>query len=528
MFRIISLVCLLAFANPVFAQEEPAAPEPELTDPFDRLTPRSTVDGLIAAFAESDTEAVQPFLDLSDIPESRRNIEGRRLATRLQEALDRGGVLLPGFRLSSSPEGDTADGLPPDQDLFAQVMIGGTDADLTLLRSPSEDGTPVWRVSPASLAVIAELGPLGAAAIYETFFPERLREWQIAGASAASWLAALVLGAVAVVLAATLVWTLFALVLLVFRPMRDSAAARLVRPMRLPMALVIAAPLALALSLLVGIPVVVRAAFGPIVETAIWLAVTWMLLRLVHAVGQELLESMTRRGRLGAVSVIALGRRIAIAIVVLIAAALIASSFGLNLAGWLAAFGIGGIAIALGAQKTIEHLVGGVSIIADQPIRVGDFCRIDTLLGTIEDIGLRSTRIRTLDRTLVTIPNGDLSSARIENYANRDRFLWKTLIGLRYETTPDQMRGILRQLELMLLSDDRIAENPRARFVAFGASSLDIEIFAHILAKDYPASLEIREEMNLTVMDIVEKGGSGFAFPSQTVYFTRDEGLPDT
>ena len=511
---------------PGLGEAEAEAPAP---DPLGRDTPRGAVDGLLAAFASGDAGAVLPFLDLSDLPPARRNIEGRRLAERLEATLDRGGRILPGFRLSTAPEGADGDGLAPDREAFAELIGDDGVVALTLARGPGEaaedgaDGPPVWRVSPEALATVAGLADVARLAPYERALPEALRDWTLWGAPVGAWIAAIVLGAVAVALAGLLVAGLVRLGGRVARPLRDGAPGRLLRAVRAPLALVLAAPVALGLSVAAGVPVVVRAALAPIVETAVWLALTWMVLRLVHAVGEELLESMTRRARLGAVSVVVLVRRFVVVVIVVIALALIAASFGLNLVGWFAALGIGGIAIALGAQKTIEHLVGGVSIVADQPIRVGDFCSVDGLMGTVEDIGLRSTRLRTLDRTLVTIPNGDLSSARIENYTSRDRFLWHATLGLRYETGAAQLRRIVRAIEVLLLSDDRVAEAPRVRFVAFGASSLDVEVFAYLLAPDYPESLATREELLLAVMEIVEAEGSGFAFPSQTVYLARDK-----
>ena len=132
---------------------------------------------------------------------------------------------------------------------------------------------------------------------------------------------------------------------------------------------------------------------------------------------------------------------------------------------------------------------------------------------------MRSTRIRTLDRTLVTIPNGIMSGARIENYTSRDRFLFKSNLSLRYETTPDQMRAVLWRLRGLLESDDRVTEDPaRVRFLAFGASSLDIEVFAYVLAVDYNEFLGVCEDLNLAIMEIVAECGTSFAFPSRTIY----------
>ena len=168
-----------------------------------------------------------------------------------------------------------------------------------------------------------------------------------------------------------------------------------------------------------GVSIALRSYLVPLAEFATWLVLGWLLWRTIDAVARKTLGEMSRRGRSGAISVLTLTRRAAKLLIVIFAIIAAAGSFGLDLTGWLAALGIGGLAFALGAQKTIEHFVGSVSIISDQPIRIGDFCQVDGLMGTVEDIGMRSTRLRTLDRTIVTIPNGTLSQAIIENYANR-------------------------------------------------------------------------------------------------------------
>ena len=518
-----AFLVLTYMAPPAFAQDAPVgdAEASQPVDGFGRTTPRGTVDGLVAAFASDDIQEVLPYLDLSAVPEERQRFEGRRLARQLEIALDRAGGFLPSFRISADPAGATGDGLAADYDRFATLRLDDGLQDLTLLRGEA-DGARVWRVSPESLQLVASTDLVVGEALYERWMPAALKERMFAGASWAAWIATVVLALCAIGLGVALVWTVFFLLSLVIRPLREGAVGRLTAPMRLPAAIVMGVPIFSALAFLYGVPVVPRAAVAPVLETSAWLALAWMVVRLIHAIGQELLESMTRREQLGAVAAISMARRIVIFFVILITAILIAGSFGLNLSGWFAALGIGGLAIALGAQKTIEHVVGGLSLIADQPLRVGDFCNVDGILGVVEDIGLRSTRIRTLDRSLVTIPNGDLASARIENYAGRTRFLWRTTIGLRYETTPAQMREVLRRIRLMMQADDRIAEDPRVRFIAFGASSLDVEIFAYVLAPGVPEYLAHVEDFNLELMGIVEACGTGFAFPSQTVYLARD------
>ena len=169
-----------------------------------------------------------------------------------------------------------------------------------------------------------------------------------------------------------------------------------------------------------------------------------------------------------------------------------------------------------------------MTLIADQPVRVGDFCRFDDKLGTVEDVGLRSTRIRTLDRTLLTIPNGDFSQTQIENFGKRDRIRLYCMVGLRYETTPDQLRHVITELRRLLVAHPRVTPEPaRVRFVGFGAYSLDLEVFAYVATSDWNEFLAVREDVYLRMMDIVADSGTGFAFPSSTTYLSRDGGLDD-
>ncbi len=203
-----------------------------------------------------------------------------------------------------------------------------------------------------------------------------------------------------------------------------------------------------------------------------------------------------------------------------------ASQLGLPVYGILAGLGVGGLAIALAAQPTVENLIGGLSLFADKPIRVGDVCRYGTEEGTVEAIGIRSTRLRGGDRTLTTMPNGVLSKMPLVNLSQRDRMLIKSIIGVRYETSPEQLRYLLVKIREALQRHPKIdPELVRVRFVGFGASSLDIELFAYVKTTKGPEFLSVREELFLQVMDIVNESGTGFAFPSQTLYFGRDGGL---
>jgi MscS family membrane protein len=172
-------------------------------------------------------------------------------------------------------------------------------------------------------------------------------------------------------------------------------------------------------------------------------------------------------------------------------------------------------------------VIGGITLFADRPVRVGDFCQFGNQLGTIEEIGLRSTRVRTLERTVITIPNAEFAKLQLENLTRRDRMLLRTTLGVRYETTPEQLRLLPARLREMLLAHPKVAVDDllRVRFVGFGAYSLDFEIFAYVRTRDWSDFLAIREDIFLRVAEIVQEVGTSFAFPSQTHYLARDAGL---
>jgi MscS family membrane protein len=180
----------------------------------------------------------------------------------------------------------------------------------------------------------------------------------------------------------------------------------------------------------------------------------------------------------------------------------------------------------LAAQRPIENMIGGITLYVSRPVRVGDFCRFANTIGTVEEIGLRATRVRTLDRTVVNVPNADFVRLHLENFTAREKIWYHPRIRLRYETTPDQIRFILVEVRKLLYSHPKVHPDPaRIRFVEFGEHSLDLDIFAYVDVKDYGQFLEVAEDLNLRIMDVIAKAGSSLAVPSQTTYLERGKGL---
>ena len=194
-------------------------------------------------------------------------------------------------------------------------------------------------------------------------------------------------------------------------------------------------------------------------------------------------------------------------------------TLGVPITTLLAGLGVGGIALALAAQSTVENLIGGINLYVDQPVRVGDLCRIGETIGVLEDVGLRSAKVRTLERSIVTIPNAQFAQLHLENLSRRDRILMRSTISLRYETTSQQLQAVLEGLRRLLAESPRIAEDKaRVRFLGFGQYFLEVEVYAYALATAVPDFLEIRENFLMEAMRVVEESGTRLALPSEIHY----------
>jgi len=292
-----------------------------------------------------------------------------------------------------------------------------------------------------------------------------------------------------------------------------------------PLQIVLVAGLALTAVRVLGLPETVDVPLRVVFGVLLSLAGGWFLYNLVDKIGRVAREAS---GRFAYRDEMLQSLAVALAKVGVIIGAvlLLAEVLSIPWQGVIAGLGIGGLAIALAARSTLENFIGGLTLLADKPIRVGDFCKFGDQLGTVEGLGLRSVKVRSLDRTVVTIPNAEFVNLYLENYSRRDSILMRPVLQLRYETTPDQLRWVLTQLRKLLLQHPEVlAEPSRARFVGFGAHSLDIEIFAYVATSDYNTYLGIQEDLFLRFIDIVDRSGTGFAFPSSVNYLARDTGI---
>jgi MscS family membrane protein len=334
------------------------------------------------------------------------------------------------------------------------------------------------------------------------------------------------------VLAVALITILAALLLFVFhrvinRSKTENRVGFLLRRLLTPIAILV---VVWSLKDFIEYQITVSGAFSTVVVVMatvfIYTAVVWALWLVTLA----LFEGIVRARKIPEDSFNAHLWRLAARIIGILAGVVIIGKalqgLGLPLYSVVAGLGIGGLAVALAIRPTLENLIAGILLYLDQPVRVGDFCSFDDKIGTVEAIGVRSTKVRALDRTLITIPNAALADMQLINWAKCDMMLIKTTLGLRYETVNDQLRHVLVKFREMLHAHPKIhSDTVRVRFAAFGQSSLDIDVRVYALTRDWNEFYAIREDVLLRMSDIVKASGSSFAFPSQTLYMGRDDGL---
>jgi MscS family membrane protein len=497
--------------------EEPKGP----VDEFDRGTPRTSIEGFLAATRAGDYERAANYLDLRRLPQSKAQQDGPTLAQKLKIALDRT-LWIDVDALSDLPEGRTKDGLPSNRDLIGRIETPEGTVQILMQRVPRGDGVSIWKISAATVERIPTLWKDFGPGLWVEWIPHVLVKNMLGGLALAVWIILTLIIAVSV-LAGVLVTRIL---LMVLRRWGSRFGALMQRFVTGPFRLMVGVLVFSGIRRQFGASLALRGVLGALENTVVIVAVAWIFLRLVDVAGQTLADRLRKSGQWQGIALIPGAARVVKIVIVGFTIIFMMQAFGYEVTALMAGLGIGGIAVALAAQKSLENLIGGVTIYADRPLRVGDFCRFGDRLGTVEEVGLRSTRVRTLDRTLVSIPNADFSGMPLENFSVRDKIWFHPRIGLRYETSPDQIRYILVEIRKMLYSHPRVDPDPaRIRFVNFGAYSLDLDIFAYVKTTDYGEYLEVAEDLNLRIMEIVAEAGSSFAFPSQTTYIENGTAL---
>src|SRR5262245_50123768 len=522
----IALVAL-ALAWPATAANPPAgsASTPEATPPpadeFGRGTPLGTARGFLDATALRNYHRATSYLDLRRVPQAEVATRGPELARQLRVVLDN--TVYDLGAISDEPEGRLEPGLPKNRQLLGRVLTDKGTFSVVLERVPRDDRVPIWQFSNVTVSRIPDLYRELSYGIVGDRLPEFLVETRFLSLALWQWIGL-----------ATLLGLSWLIAVIVVRPglplsrrvairvgfdVTDPTFGRALSPLRGLVGLSVFKACESALSL----PVVVKPIIVGVQKFVLVIIMTWLALRLIEVMSQIVRRRLLRRQEPPSQPVIDFIQRGLKIVVSVLAVLMLLEAVGVQVSALIAAIGVGGIGVALAAQRTVENLFGGLAVVGDRPVQEGDFCRFGNQQGTVERIGLWSTRLRTPERSVLTVPNAQFLTLQVENLQERDRILFNTTLRLRYETTPDQLRWVLVTIGSLIDSHPRLdPDSSRVRFSGFGSSSLDVELFVYVRTRDANDYLAVREDLCLRVMDIVSAAGTAFALPAQTNYSAAD------
>jgi MscS family membrane protein len=490
-------------------------------DPYGRGTPSGTVLGFLQTAQSGNYTIAAQYLQMSA---ARRQSEGEQMARKLKVVMDRAfaGNLK---NISSQPEGTPQEGVPFDRQRLGMMSSGDAEAELELVRVSDPAAGKIWLIASDTLAKVPELYDQVQARRVENRLPSALVKHQFAGMPLWQWLGLLV----AIPIAAVAGWLVLAILQVPLRwwarrrGQHDVASWRSVPG---SVWLVAGTIFHRACAAYLGMPLLQRHYYFIVVSIAFIIGASWTFWRAIQWSLRRVRNRALSHGHSGTGSLMLLGERLIKAAVFVMTVLAVFSALGFNMTTALAGLGIGGLAIGFGAQKTIENLFGGVSVLGDEVIRVGDVCRFGDRTGMVEDIGLRSTRVRTDERTLLAIPNGTVATINVENLSRRDKILFNTKLGLRLETTADHLRFVLAEIRRLLYSHAKVeTKTVRVRLIDIASGSHTVEVFCYILTQDFNEFAAVREDLLLRMVDLVEDSGTDLARPSQTLYVSRDSGV---
>jgi MscS family membrane protein len=511
--------------NPAGTEDQPAAitvpinVEQPPEDALNRGTPRGSAVGFLEACSRLDFERAAQYLDLRNLPDDISALGGHELARQLNHVLSRS-VWLDDYNVSDSPEGAKGDDLPTYRDLLVTVRTSdGSEYPIWMQRVPREDGEKIWKISNRSVALVPEL--------YDEFSyspaVERIRQWfpesaSFLGLEAFKWF---ILAVVAL-----LAWPVFWLIGLGLSRLISSPD----KPTYPLWRRALTGPTVLiAILILLGIVVegLGAGAYAQMVMDANTLgvvAIVWAIWVFISLFKTHKQSKLISAGRPGAAKLMQPMSTLLKVVVLLFGLLFWLSNIGVNITTVIAGLGVGGLAMALALQKPIEDMMGALSIFSQAPFRVGDLCKYKGVLGIVEDIGLRTTRIRTLTNTLVSIPNAQIAYLEVENLSYRTKIRYWPTLRLRYDTKPEQLKKISNDILDMLTRHERVYDDPvRVRFTDFDRDAVLLKIHAFLKTTDFAESLEIGEELNYGVMQIVEDAGARFALPGATIQLEGGE-----
>lgn len=513
------IVLLGLFSPPLGAQEDvsqadegPAIP----ADEFDRGTPVGTAEGFLIAADAGDFETAAEYLDLRNLRGKATDLNGAQLARRLYVVVKRA-EWMDVDELIDDPAGRKNDNLPDYRDSIGVVLDEGKEIRLLMQKVPRGDGVSIWKVSNATVSLIPKL--------YDTFgYPLIIEELRrslpnvtILGYELFKW--------VIVITAMILIYlVVFLAALITRRALGDTerpSHRRVVRFLALPFGIWVVLISVNGIATWLGrgetAEAIQRVTPIPVLITV------WMLFAGLNLFRDIYSARLDERGRPGSAVLLRPAGNALKLLIAVVAVLVYLDKLGVNITTVLAGLGVGGIAIALALQRPMEDIFGAVTLYTQQPVRIGDFCRIGNETGTIEEIGLRTTRVRTLANSVIAIPNARLATEPIENISARQKILYRPILRLRYDTSPDQLQQVLDGIRDLFTSRERVLQdNHRVRFKEIADDALLVEAYAYLDTTEWPEYLELAEALNIRILEIVAQAGTTLSLPARALHVEQN------
>ena len=503
--------------KPKTAAVAPSGPVDELN----RGTPRGAFKGFIVATRDGKFDVAANYLDLRNLPRNMTPEQGPELARRLKISLDRA-LWVDVEIISDDPKGAPEEGLPPYRDLLGKIKTPERTVDILLQRVPREDGVQIWKFSNRTVAQIPHL--------FEHFgyrpFEQKLSQWMpdftFLGWQSWQWVFFLICVGLAY-LAAVILSGIAGVVL------RKKESEIWVEA-----ALLVTGPIRFLLWLLltdlaihyIGPSATIRSVMQG--GTLVILAFTWAIIRGVGLGFSWWAERLRKSGQESATLLLRPIRNIIMALFVVAAVLLWLDNVGFNVTTLLTGLGVGGLAVALAAQDTLKNFIGSIMILLDKPYQVGQRIVIKGHDGIVEDIGLRSTKLRLLTGHQTTVPNEEMARLDIENIGRRPHIRRLVNIGITYDTPAGKVQKAVEIILKILENHEGMdpALPPRVYFNDFNAYSLNLLVLYWYHPADYWGYMAHGQQVNLQIMREFKKEGIRFALPTQTSQLAQDKDLP--
>ena len=484
----------------------PPAPPP---DPLGRSSPHGCVLGFLLAAQRGDYARAAQYLDAKKPPE-----QAEELARQLKTLLDQG---LTGNldQLSRAAEGDKIDNLQTTRDLVGTVKTDRGSLDIVVERVQRKGEPPIWLFSTDTLARVPKLSTVSPLARLEAKFPRWMVVTRVFEVPLWRWLTMFAAVGLILVIAGVLSRLLQLLLGPALGRMLPVSSEDVIRKLRLPIFLLLLAATVQFFSRY-SLTLLARQLWNEAAVVVLVLGVTWAFLRLSDLVAVYVTQGQTSGIATARATFVGVAVRIFKIAVVLFACLALLSRAGVNVSAMLAGLGIGGIALALGAQKTLENFFGGLTIVGQKALRVGDLCKIGDDVGTVEDIGLSSLKLRTFDRCVVSLPNSKVAQLSIQNYSLRDKFLIHEIFNLRHDMSSDQVTAVQSRVDRLLQETREVeSSSARVRLIDLSAGGLRMEIWAYLLLppSDGNRCFEAQERIFVGVLRILEETSTVLAAP---------------